>query len=174
MKKRNSLLLFTLTFCFAIMAQEEEYIVTNTNDTIYGNVIRGTDFWDTSKVIFKIKDQKGKKTRIDPGQVKIIKSFKGVDGDCILYSIYNHWFAKKIIDGRIKVYQTINGILNFVSKDDSSMQSTEIGLFSRRKAHAEVCLLIEDNSAILKEFNTLKGSAKNIFYIIKKYNASYE
>ncbi len=41
---------------------------------------------------------------------------------------------------------------------------------SGKKAHAQVRLLIEDNSKILKEFDSLKGSERNIMYIIKKYN----
>jgi hypothetical protein len=156
---------------FASISQEKEYIVTNNNDTIYGKVIRGTNYLNTSKVVFKIKDENGKKTIIKPSEVKTIRSIKGVDGNCYITTIYDEWFIKRVINGRIKVYQLIDGVIFFVSKDDSEIISTDIGwFFSDKKAHSQVRLLIEDNPEILKEFDSLKGTEKNIMYIIEKYN----
>ncbi len=47
------------------------------------------------------------------------------------------------------------------------------GFGSRKKAHSQIRNLVKDNPQILKEFDLLKGSEKNILYIIKKYNESY-
>ena len=180
--KRNSLksgnfvqlgiLLVLILFApFISISQEKEYIVTNNNDTIFGKVIRGTNYLNPTKVTFKIKNKKGKKTLINPSEVKTIRSMRGIDGDCYISTIYDKWFIKKIINGRITVYQLIGGVVFYVSKDDSKIVSTDIGwFFSGKKAHAQVRLLIEDNSEILKEFDSLKGSERNIMYIIKKYN----
>ena len=165
------LLVLILFAPFISISQEKEYIVTNNNDTIFGKVIRGTNYLNPTKVTFKIKNKKGKKTLINPSEVKTIRSMRGIDGDCYISTIYDKWFIKKIINGRIKVYQLIDGVIFYVSKDDSQIVSTDIGwFFSGKKAHAQVRLLIEDNSEILKEFDSLKGSERNIMYIIKKYN----
>jgi len=165
------LLVLILFAPFISISQEKEYIVTNNNDTIFGKVIRGTNYLNPTKVTFKIKNKKGKKTLINPSEVKTIRSMRGIDGDCYISTIYDKWFIKKIINGRITVYQLIGGVVFYVSKDDSKIVSTDIGwFFSGKKAHAQVRLLIEDNSEILKEFDSLKGSERNIMYIIKKYN----
>ncbi len=146
----------------------------NNNDTIYGKVVRGTNYSNPSKVVFKIKDSKGKKSLINPKEVKLIKSNKGVDGECIIRTIYDDWFIKKIIDGRIKVYQLIDGVLFYTSKDGGEIKSTDFGGFnSRKNTHLQISLLIDDNPDILKEFDLLEGSQKNILYIIEKYNTYY-
>jgi len=165
------LIIFTLLISFKSISQDKEYIVTNNNDTIYGKVIRGNNVLNPSKVIFNIKDDKGKKTIIDPSETKAIRSLKGVDGDCFIVTIYDDWFLKKIIDGRIKIYQLIDGVQMYVSKDDSEIMSTDIGLFfTRKKSHAQIRPLLEDNKEILKEYDALEGSIKNIFEMIEKYN----
>ena len=165
------LIFCALLISFKGASQQREYIVTNNNDTIYGKIIRGNNFLNPSKVFFKIKDEKGKKTLINPSETKAIRSLKGVDGDCFIVTIYDEWFLKKIIDGRIKVYQLIDGVLMYVSKDDSKIMSTDIGLFfTRKKSHAQIRPLLEDNEEILKEYDTLEGSIKNIFQMIEKYN----
>lgn len=164
-------LILGLCIPFVSISQEKEYIITNNNDTIYGKVIRGNNFLNPSKVIFKIKNKEGKKTVIKPNEVKAIRSIKGIDGNCHITTIYDKWFIKRIIDGRIKVYQLIDGVLIFVSKDDSKIVSTDIGwFFAGKKAHAEVRSLIVDNPEILKEFDTLRGNQDNCMYIIEKYN----
>ncbi|WP_053990423.1 hypothetical protein [Mangrovimonas sp. TPBH4] len=155
------------------ISQEEEYIVTKYDDTIYGKVIRGTNYLDTSEVVFKFKNKAGDKIRIDASEIKTIRSIKGVDGDCYITTIYDALFIKKIIDGRIKVYQLVDGAIFYASKDDSEITSTDIGeFFSRKKAHSQVRPMIQDNVELLKEFDTLPGNQKNIFYIINKYNSS--
>lgn len=156
---------------FVSISQEKEYVITNKNDTIYGKVIRGSNFLNPSKVIFKIKNKEGKKFVINPSEVKTIRSIKGIDGNCHITTIYDKWFIKRIIEGRIKVYQLIDGVLIFVSKDDSEIVSTDIGwFFAGKKAHAEVRALIDDNPEILKEFDTLRGNQDNCMYIIEKYS----
>ena len=138
--KRNSLksgnfvqlgiLLVLILFApFISISQEKEYIVTNNNDTIFGKVIRGTNYLNPTKVTFKIKNKKGKKTLINPSEVKTIRSMRGIDGDCYISTIYDKWFIKKIINGRITVYQLIGGVVFYVSKDDSKIVSTDIGWF---------------------------------------------
>ena len=170
-KQLKTIIILTFFVPFISVSQEKEYLVTNNNDTIYGKVIRGTNYLNTSKVIFKIKDDTGKKTIIKPSEVKTIRSIKGVDGNCYITTIYDEWFIKRVINGRIKVYQLIDGVIFFVSKDDSDIVSTDIGwFFSGKKAHSQVRSLIEDNPEILKEFDTLKGTEKNTMYIIEKYN----
>lgn len=168
-------LLFILCFIAKNIAQEKEFIVTNDNDTIYGKVVRGTNFLNPSKVVFRIKDEQGHKTRIDPKEVKTIRSIKGVDGNCIIKTIYDVWFAKRIIDGRIEVFQLIDGVMFFTSKGGGNIKRADFGGFgSRKKAHSQIRLLINDNAEILKEFDVMKGSAKNILNIIQKYNNSYK
>lgn len=170
-KQLKTIIILTFFVPFISVSQEKEYMVTNNNDTIYGKVIRGTNYLNTSKVIFKIKDDNGKKTIIKPSEVKTIRSIKGVDDNCYITTIYDEWFIKRVINGRIKVYQLIDGVIFFVSKDDSEIVSTDIGwFFSGKKAHSQVRSLIEDNPEILKEFDSLKGTEKNIMYIIEKYN----
>ncbi len=61
--KFYSTLLLTLFLSIQIHAQDREYIVSTTNDTTYGKVIRGTHYLNPSKVIFKIKDDTGKKQK---------------------------------------------------------------------------------------------------------------
>lgn len=171
MKRLKAFLILTLFIPFTSISQEKEYVVTNNNDTIFGKVIRGTNYLNTSKVIFKIKNKKGKKILLNPSEIKTIRSIKGVDGNCYITTLYDKWFIKKIINGRIKVYQLIDGALFFISKDDSEIVSTDIGgFFSGKKAHSQVRLLVQDNPEILKEFDSLKGTQKNIIHIIEKYN----
>ncbi|APG59857.1 hypothetical protein LPB144_05260 [Christiangramia salexigens] len=127
---------------------------------------------NTAEVRFKIKDTTGNKSRIDPGKVKFIKSSNSVDGDCIIATVYGKWFIKRIINGRIKVYQLVDGIIFFTSKDDSEVISNDFGgLHKREDSKERIRPLIEDNAIILQEFNSMKGSEKNILHIIEKYNA---
>ena len=153
------------------IAQEREYIITNDNDTLYGKVTRGTNFFNPSEVRFDIKDEKGNKSSVKPGEVTLIRSIDGVDGDCYIATIYDMWFLKRIIDGKIKVYQLIDGALFFTSKNNSQIESTEFGgFYSRKKGHAQIRPLIEDNPIILEEFDSMQGSEANILFIIEKYN----
>lgn len=172
---------FSIFTCFFLLtanvslAQEREYIVTNNNDTIYGELTRGTNFLNPSEVRFNFRDEQGNKNSISPAGVKAIRSLNGVDGDCFIATVYDRWFIKRIIDGRIKVYRLIDGALFYTSKNDSVIHYTEFGGFSsRKKGHAEIRPLIEDNPLILKEFDSLKGSEANILYIIEKYNSEYK
>lgn len=173
MRTSNIIILIFLFIVSKNIAQEREYIVTIDNDTIYGKVTRRTNLLDPSKIKFKVKDEKGNKSVFKPSDAKSIRSIKGIDGNCFIVTIYDHWFLKRIINGRIKVYNLIDGTLFFVSKNDSEIKSTDIGgIFTRKKAHSQISPLIKDNPKILKEFETLEGSMKNIFYIIEKYNDS--
>ncbi|WP_299765654.1 hypothetical protein [uncultured Dokdonia sp.] len=173
MKYHIILLLIILSYR-GVYSQEKEYLVTNDNDTIYGKIIRGTNYLNPSKTIFKIKDKEGKKHLINPAEVKVLRSLKGVDGDCIIRTVYGTFFIKKIIHGRINVFQMIDNVFYYTSKDNEKIKAADFGGFgSRKKAHAEIRTLIKDNPKILKEFDSLKGSAKNILYIIKKYNQFY-
>ncbi len=172
-KQLKTLIFFILCLPLLGVSQEKEYIVTNKNDTIYGKVIRGTNYLNPSKVVFKIKNKGGKKTLIKPSEVKTIRSIEGVDGDCYITTIYDKWFIKEIINARINVYQLIDGAIFFVSKDNSEIVSTYIGsFFSSEKAHSQIRPLIEDNPLILKEFDALKGTEQNIMEIIRTYNNS--
>lgn len=164
----TALILFISSNC---LAQEEEYIVTNSNDTVFGKITRSTNLLNTAEVRYKIKDINGNKSLIDPGKVKFIKSLDGVDGDCIIATVYDRWFIKRIINGRIKVYQLVDGIIFFTSKDGSEIVSNDFGGFNRREDSMDrIRPLIEDNAVILEEFNSMKGSQKDIIYIIEKYN----
>lgn len=152
-------------------AQEREYIVTNSNDTIYGEISRGIKILNTSETKFNFKDENGNKSTVNPAEVKTLRSLNGVDGDCFIATVYDRWFAKRIIDGKIKVYLSLDAALFYTSKNDSDIRYTEFGGFSsKKKAHAQIRPLIEDNPEILKEFDSLKGSEAKILYIIKKYN----
>lgn len=155
------------------ISQEREYIITNDNDTIYGKVRRSTNYLNTAEVRYKIKDEAGNKYLIDPAEVKFIRSLKGVDGDCLIATVYDEWFLKRIINGRIKVYQLVDGIIFFTSKDGSDIVSNDFGGLNKREDSKDrIRTLIQDNPAILEEFNALKGSQKDILYIIQKYNNS--
>jgi hypothetical protein len=173
MNQLNFLIIIALFVSFKSVAQEKEYIVTNDNDTIYGKVTRGTNWLNTSEVIYKIKDSEGKKTRINPSEVRMIRSLKGADGDCFIVTIYDKWFLKKIMAGRINVFQLVDGVILYVSKDGSDITSTDIGwFFSSKKAHSQIRPLLEDHPTILREYDSLKGTTKNILQTIEKYNAS--
>ncbi len=152
-------------------AQEREYIVTKSKDTIYGSVTRGTKIFNPAEVKLKFKDEAGNESVIDPAEVKTIRSLNGVDGDSFISTIHDQWFVKRIVDGRIKIYKFMDVALLFISKDDSEITSAEFGGFSpRSKGHAQIKELIKDNPEISMEFDTMKGSEKNILYIINKYN----
>ncbi|AXO79206.1 hypothetical protein DZC78_02010 [Olleya aquimaris] len=160
--------LFLITLC---IAQEKEYVVTKDGDTIYGKITRASSFLNPSKVRFKIKDTNGNKKLLNPKEVETIKSLKGVDGQCIIKTVYGKWFVKMIIDGKIKVYQLIDGVIFYTSKDNSEIRLTDFGGFNNKKeSHSRIRLLLNDNSDILKEFDLLDGTQKNILYIIEKYN----
>jgi hypothetical protein len=106
----RSLNIFIALFFLIItknIAQEKEYIVTNSYDTIYGKITRGINYLNTSEVRFKIRDEDGNNSLINPGEVKMIRSIDGVDGDCFIATIYEMWFLKRIIYGKIKVYQLV-------------------------------------------------------------------
>jgi len=157
----RSLKIFIVLFFLIItknIAQEKEYIVTNSNDTIYGKLTRSINYLNTLEIRFKIKDDNGNKNLINPSEVRILRSIDGVDGDCYIATIYDKWFLKMIIDGKIKVYQLVDGILFFTSKDDSEIKSTDFGGFNNREYSLDrIRPLIEDNSIILEEFNERKS-----------------
>lgn len=164
------LALLSLAFNYA-SAQEREYIVTNYGDTIYGKVTRGMNLFKSAEVILNLEDEEGHKQVINPAKVKTVRSFDGVDGDSFITTIHDQWFIKRIVDGRIKIYKWMDAAVLFISKDDSEITSAEFGgLFNRKKSHEQVRALIQDNPSILAEFDTMKGSERNIFYIIEKYN----
>jgi hypothetical protein len=153
------------------LAQVKEYLVTNSNDTIFGKISRSTNLLNTAEVRFKIKDSNGNKSLLDPGDVKFIRSLDGVDGDCIIATVYDRWYIKRLINGRINVYQLVDGIIFYTSKDDSDITSTDFGGLNQREDSMDrIRPLIEDNPIILQEFNSMKGSQKDILYIIEKYN----
>lgn len=166
-----SLILFTIAYS---NAQEKEYVVRKTNDTIYGKLTRESNILNPSIIYFKIKDELGNKHLLKPSEVKTIRSLNGVDGNCIIKTVYDKFFIKKIVAGRIEVFQMLDNAIFYISKDNIEIKSVDFGGFeSRKKSHAQIRPLIINNSEILKEFDTLKGSEKNILYIIKKYNSHY-
>lgn len=174
MRFYSILILIQLSFA-DVRAQEKEYIVTKEDDTIYGTIIRGTNYLNPSKVVYKILDEHGKKHLINPSEVKTIRSINGVDGNCVIKTIYDKYFIKEIIDGRIKVFQSIESVIFYLSKDDEEIMLADFGGFgSRKKAHSQIKTLVKDNAKILSEFDSLKGSEKNILYIIEKYNEFYK
>ena len=78
---------------------------------------------------------------------------------------------KRIINDKIKVYQLVDGVLFFTSKDNSEIESTDFGgLDTCENGLNRIRPLIEDNPIIIEEFNSMKESQKNILYIIEKYN----
>ncbi|MCR8666201.1 hypothetical protein NO995_00760 [Aestuariibaculum sp. M13] len=168
-------LYITLSLFINANSQNNEYIVTNSNDTIYGKVIRGTNYLNPSIVTFKLIDENDNKLLINPSEVNTIRSIDGLDGDCTIRTVFDKFFIKEIINGRIKVYQLVDNAFFYTSKDNGQITIADFGGFgSRKKAHSQIRDLIKDNPQILIEFDKLKGSAKNIFYIIEKYNESYE
>ncbi|MGB1308915.1 MAG: hypothetical protein ACPG6B_08405 [Oceanihabitans sp.] len=170
---KNLVLLISLIILTNSFAQEKEYLVTLKNDTVFGKIYRSTNFTNPSKITFKIKDENGNKSLINPSEIKVIKSLKGVDGDCFIVPYNNQFYLKKIISGRINVYQLINAAILYVSKENSEIFATDIGLFSRKKSKQQIRLLLADNLEIVKELDVLKGSSKNILKLINKYNAMY-
>ena len=165
---------FLLSFSFGF-AQEKEYIVTNSNDTIYGTLKRKFDLLDRPGVKYILRDEQGKKRQLDPAEVRILRSLDGADGNSYIATAYGRWYAKRIIEGRIDLYQTVDGNIFYVSKDGSDLEFKNFGGFgSRKNAHAEIRPLFLDNPEILEEFDTLKGSHANILYIIQKYNDFYK
>lgn len=172
MVKINLLLIFNIIFLINAFAQQNnEYYITKSNDTIFGKIIRTNKFLNPDKLIFKIKDSLGKKKEIEHDNLKLIRSLKGIDGDSYIYPVYEDWYVKKIIDGKICLYILVDGSIYFISKDASKLKSTSIGgFFSRKKAHAEIEPYISDNSKILEKFKLIKATENNIISIIKEYN----
>ncbi|WP_418509350.1 hypothetical protein [Corallibacter sp.] len=163
-------------FCgYYAVSQNREYVVTKNNDTIYGKLMRTSSIINPSKIGYVIKDMNGEKHDLHPKDVKLLRSLKGVDGDCVILPYNDDFFIKEIISGRICVYQHIDNVIYLVSKDGGKITYIDSGLFwSPKKAHAQIRALIMHNSEILKIFDSMKGSEKNVFYIINKYNAVYE
>ncbi|ARV08790.1 hypothetical protein BTO05_03730 [Winogradskyella sp. PC-19] len=117
---KTILLCFNL-FIFAVCtAQEHEYLVTKKGDTIYGKVTRATSFLNPSKIKFKAIN--GDKKTLLPEDVETIKSLKCVDGQSIIKTIYDEWYIRLVIDGRIKVYQLLDGVIFYTSKDGSKIR----------------------------------------------------
>lgn len=182
----KTLRIFTLVtligICLNSRAQNQEYIITFDNDTIYGKVrVNGLKFIDKNR----------NKSAIKPDEVSEFYSIDGLTGNnghfesvFVMYDSERS-FLKRIINGRIKMFSLtiyfrtefgINSeITYYLSKNDSEVTTTDIGkLFSRKKSHKQVREFIADNNEILKEFDGMKGSEKNIRYIIEKYNKYYE
>ncbi|WP_152611546.1 hypothetical protein [Psychroserpens damuponensis] len=172
---KTIILLFNIFFFTVCMAQEREYAVTKKGDTLFGKITRANSFLNPSKVTFKIKDLEGNRKILNPNEVETIQSLKGVDGQCIIKTVYNKWFVKLLVDGKIKVYQLVDGLIYYTSKGTSEIRSNDFGGFNNRKeSHSRIRVLIHDNPKLLKEFDTLEGTEKNILYIIEKYNQSYK
>lgn len=114
-----------------------------------------------------------KKQKLNPAQVKLIRSFKGVDGNCTIITVNND-FAKEVISGRVQVFQLLSSPIFYISKDKGEITIAHFGGFSsRKKAEEQISKLLSDNPAIFEEFKTLNANEKNIFYILKKYNQYY-
>ena len=169
--KNLSILITFLSIVHSLSAQEKEYFVTKNNDTVYGEISRGINFIKPHPVQYFLKDEQGTKIAINPAAVKLIRSLDGVDGDSFLAPFYDRGFAKRIIDGKIQLYVSVDAAVFYTSKNGSAIHYVEMGGFSRKKAHAEIRPLLEDNPQILKEFDTLTGTERNIRYIIEKYNS---
>lgn len=169
MKQLGLILLLLMTSISS--AQDQEYIVTKANDTIYGKVTRRTSTLDPSIISFKIKTSTGRKQIFRASEVKLIRSLKGIDGDCFIETARDIWFIKRIVDGKIIVYQAIAAIIYFVSKEGSPLKAIDMGGFSsRKKPHAQIRPYLEDQPEVLKAFDGLNGSVKNILYSIEEYN----
>lgn len=169
------ILLFHMLLISVCISQEKEYVVIKEGDTLFGKITRATNSLNPSKICYKIKDLNGDKKLLYPSEVETIKSLNGVDGECIIKTVYGEWFVKMILDGKIKVYQQVDGVIFFTSKDNSEIKLTDFGGFnSREKSHEIIRPLLGDNPDILKEFDSLEGTQKNILYIIEKYNKSKE
>jgi len=168
-------LLFHLLTLSVSFAQESEYAIIKNGDTLYGEVTRATRFTNPSKIRFKIKDSLETKTVLQPNEVETIRSLEGVDGNCLIKTVYDQWFVKKVIDGRIEVYQLVEGVIYYTSKDHSEIKLNDFGGFnSTDQSHANIRLLLLDQPDILQEFDTLEGTERNILYIIEKYNTLQE
>ncbi len=125
------------------LKKENIYIVTKNDDTIYGKLIRVKDFVDPRKIIYKIRDSNGEKTIVNPAEIKLMRSLKGVDGDCTITTIYDEFFIKKIVDGRINVFQLIDSAIFFKSKDSREIKEASFGGFeSRKKSHFEIRVVV--------------------------------
>lgn len=160
--------------CMPCLAQQKEYIVSYTHDTIYGEIKRKSNLLNPSKVDYKIKLSNGARVDIDPREIKYIKTFNGVDGNSLLEAYAESSFVKLVLDGRIRLYHMPDSAIHFISKDQSDIKMTNIGLlFTNEQAHKELEDLLLDNRDIYNEFMELKGTFKNIRYIIEKYNSTF-
>lgn len=158
-------------FFSAAMSQNIEYYITKSDDTIYGKITRRANWLQPNQMGFNIKPEHSKKIDIAIEDVKIIRSFKGVDGNCIIITIYDKWYLKQTISGKINVFVLLDGSLVFVSKMDSEPMVTDIGVpFLGEKAKAQIRPLLVDNLGILRDFDEQNASAKNLLTAIKKYN----
>ncbi|MEO2060267.1 MAG: hypothetical protein ABGW76_09325 [Mesonia sp.] len=162
----------------SINAQEtikNEYAILKNGDTIFGKVKRRTHWYNTSKINFIVKQENGEKLFLTPKNTTLIRSLNGVDGDCIIKPVYENCFSKREINGRIEVFMDLSTSIFYLSKNNSRLEYVEIGgFFTRKEAHEQVRPYLADNLEILYEYDQLVGSAKNIFYIIEKYNNYYK
>ena len=171
--KKLLLILVLLGFSAQLSAQKEEYIVTFKNDTIYGDIkeVVNINSIYSYNAKFKIKNAKGAKKIIKPDEVQFVSLVDKSGQESFYVSISNSVFLKRVLDGRIKLYLLTDKTRYYIAKDQSGLEATCYGApFSRKKSHLHLQEFLKDKPEILKEFHSLKGSIKNIKYIIKKYN----
>ena len=174
MKKLRLLFIISFLIFNKILAQNGDYIITKDFDTLYGQ-INGV-----RAVHLKLKTGKEKKKYSSNEIFGYYSKSKNKFYQSIKSPLFSQKgesiFILRIVSGKINLYSrlinTQYGITEFyIIKNNSAVFRVFTNhAFSNKKRHRKTRKLIEDNPELTKEFDLLKGTMKNIKYILNKYN----
>jgi hypothetical protein len=174
MKKRKLIICIFLLNTYYINSQNQDYLITKKNDTLFGKVIRCN--YDNCKL------KVGKK-KIKYNSEEIIEfKRKGYNYEFVespfSWDYGERIYLHRVLSGKINLYSKVidtqHGIVAYcLSKNGSELVEVFTNdVFSNKTRHRETRKYIKDNVSLTKEFDEMKGKIKNIKYILNKYNGN--